>query len=299
MIGNSVEALMLPQAGDSHPSSGLSRGILRIVLLEIDKIAQIYDLPLCDDVDEDRYFRAIAPYLRAVKAAWREDNQRPLGAEFGKIRAGIRDLGRWRRMPSEEEVAEIVFAALGMNETGAEAEARRVIAAPRLPQLPSVPANKKQLPPWLLEFASAVGDNELAQKTFIVPLLNMSDEAARRAIGKTAEGRDKARDSAHGTSAERMAQAGKRLRQQERRTFVDDCLRSVRGIVRESVPETESGRLRLGLMGLLLRRWRESACPLSCLQSHPRYCRGGLLFLVASRALLSSRCLARPGDVQV
>lgn len=229
-----LSELMKPAPGDSHPASGLGRGILRIVLLEIDKIAALYDLPLCDDVDESRYLRAIAPYLRAVKAAWREDNQKPLGAEFSRIRAGIRDLGRWRRMPSEEEVAQIVYDVMGLNETGAEAEARRVITSPRLPALPYVPTSDKAKPSWLAEFASAVGDNELAQKTFIVPLVNMSDEAARGAIVKIAEGREKARATAHGSSAERMVEAGKRQRRVERREYVEDCLKSVSSIVREA-----------------------------------------------------------------
>jgi len=235
----SLEELQRQDPEDNHPSSGLTRGIMRLVLLEVDKVATIAGLPECDDVDEARYLRALAPYLRAVKDAWSEDNQKPLGSELGNIRAGIREFARWRRTPTEDEVSEIVYRALGRERpavvSGGDAAARRVVSAPSAPALPAVPHSEKSAPRWLPEFAHAVGENELAQRTFIVPLLNMSDEGQiRRAITAIADGRQKAKE---GTGAERIVQQAQRQRKQERRGYIDNCLKSVRQILQESNDE--------------------------------------------------------------
>jgi len=235
--------LVAPAPGDSHPASGLTRGVMRLVMLESDKIAAQYGLPPCDDVDEGRYLRALAPYLRAIKAAWSESNQKPLGEELGKIRGGIREFSKWKRPPTELELSEIVYAAIGQERpvvvTGADAEARQVVSAPS-PRMIESATSGKRAPSWLPEFAEAVGDNELAQKTFLIPLLNMSDEwKVRSAIAAIAKGRDTARK---GTSMERMVSDAQRKRQGERTGYIDDCLRSVRQIVankRREISESE------------------------------------------------------------
>lgn len=237
----SLEELQRTVPGDDSPCVGLIRGIMRLVLLEVDKVATIAGLPECDDVDEKRYLRALAPYLRAVKDAWSEENQKPLGSELGNIRAGIREFARWKRTPTEEEVSEIVYRALGRERphatTGADAQARRLVSVPQAAALPPVPQGQKEAPSWLPEFAHAVGDNELAQRTFIVPLLNMADDgAARRAICSIAEGRDKAKQ---GSGEDRLVLQAQRQRKQERRGYIDNCLRSVRQILQQGMEESE------------------------------------------------------------
>lgn len=225
-----------PQPQDSHPAAAHCRGVVFLVFLEVQRIAEACGLPDVDDVDEKAYLRALTPYLRAVKKAYSEQSPRPLGEELGKIRASVREFGRWRRKPTEKELTEIVCRAMGIESpqaiTGADEAARRIVTTPKA--LPPVPLDAREAPAWLPEFAEAVGGNELAIKPFLLPLLNMSDDAARKAIAAIKRGRDRAR-----MNPERMIEQARHQRRTERTDFVTRCVRDVVRMGREYQAQTE------------------------------------------------------------
>lgn len=224
--------LVKQRPGDTHPASGLSRGVLHLVMLEMDRLAETFELPPCDDIDEERVMLALAPYLRAVKNAFSEQNQTPLGDELKKIRCGIREYARYRRLPTGEEISEIVYRALGQEKPvlvpGGEAQARRVVSAP--PRALLEPRQGQNASPsWLGEFAEVVGDNDLLAKTAIRPLLNMSEPAARRAILMMRTGKEK---KLAGDSENLERQRASTQRRKGRTDFVSGLLAEVKAINR-------------------------------------------------------------------
>jgi hypothetical protein len=225
-----ISDLLKPQPGDIHPSSGLCRVIEHLVFLEINKLAALYSLPLLDDVDEERYLRSLAPFLRAVKSGWTPQNPRPLADELRKVRAGIREFERWRRKPTEEELLEVVCGALGQDKpvpvTGGEVQARALVTAPPRNLLPQAPARAER-PVWLEEFAAVVEGNELLAKTAIRPLLNMSDDAARRAILMMKAGKESKRA---GDSEILQQQRASTERRKARTDFVGSLLAEVKAM---------------------------------------------------------------------
>ena len=230
----SFSELSKPRPGDTHPASGFSRGVLHLVMLEMDRLAETFELPPLDDLDEERVMHALAPYLRAVRSAFCEQNQAPLGPELRKIRSGIREFARWRRLPTQEEISEIVYGALGQEKpaivTGGEAQARSVVSAPPRALLEPTPQSSSSRPTWLEEFAEVVGDNELLAKTAIRPLLNMSDGAARRAILMMRAGKESKRA---GDSEHLQQQRASTERRQARTDYVGSLLAEVKAMNRK------------------------------------------------------------------
>jgi hypothetical protein len=127
-----IATLLAPRPSDAHPSSGLGRVVVHLVLFEIGKLAEQFSLEPLDDVDEERYTRAIAPLLRAMRDEFGPGNLRPRESELRRVRSGIRELERWRRKPTEAELREVVDKVMGIERvvvTGADAQARRVVSA--------------------------------------------------------------------------------------------------------------------------------------------------------------------------
>lgn len=217
------------QQGDSHPAVAHCRGVVYLVLSEVAKVAEACGLPEVDAVDEDAYIRALAPYLRSVKAHYSQSNQQPLGSELGMIRAKIREFNRWRRKPSEREMTQIVCDVMGLEIqviTGGDEQSRQVVSPERM----IAPKKRQDRPDWLPELAAAVGDNELAIKTFLPCLLNIQDDReARKAIAAIAEGRRRHKAGMNRAELEARQQARK-----DRRRFVDDCAREVLLMARRS-----------------------------------------------------------------
>jgi len=228
---NSVEDLFRPMPGDTHLASGVCRVITHLVIHEINRVAEAANLPLVDDVDEERYLPAIAPLLTRAKRDWRQDNPRPCGDELKAVRAAIREFDRWRRKPTAEELSETVYKALGIEKpvpvSGGDAEARKVVTAP--------PAFKEEQPrperpSWLVEFAEVVGDNELLAGVAIRPLLNMSDGAARRAILMMRAGKEQKRS---GDSEHLQQQRASTERRKARTDYVGSLLAEVKAMNRK------------------------------------------------------------------
>lgn len=232
---SNMAELIAPRPGDAHPSSGLGRVVVHLILFEIGKLAEQFQLAPLDDVDEERYVRALSPLLKAMRDEFAPHNLRPRSKELSQVRAGIREFERWRRKPSEEELRGIVDKAMGIVRTqvsGADMQARRVFRPGSLPAIPAASDEDREPPAWLPELAQAVGGNELMAKTFIVPLLNMDEASARRAIAKIREGREAAR-----ARVDREEERAKRETRAKRASFTSRCLSQVLGQMRASRAE--------------------------------------------------------------
>jgi hypothetical protein len=132
-------------------------------------------------------------------------------------------LGKGEFRPRYGAVEVMVHDLFDIPETEADAKAQEVIDSRSA--LPPVPIDRKETPPWLGEFAEAVGDCEYAS-AFLIPLLNMSDERARSAIAAIAEGRRKAKEARPSTGQDAR---------RARRDYVDACLRAVKAHQRTRV----------------------------------------------------------------
>ena len=229
-LTTSREELMKPQQGDYHPMSGYGRVVLRLVLLEVDRLCDQFQLEVCDDVDAERYERALVGFYVLAHRQWSPQSPSPCGEQLRQIRSGIREFERWRRKPTEEELRQIVDKACGIERqevSGADAAARRVVSAPRLPELPPAPRGDT-LPSWLPSLVDAVGDNDLALQTFMMPLLNMSENGAYRAIENIRKGVESGKER-----RERMVEEARRVRRSERQSFVGRCHAEAKRLLRE------------------------------------------------------------------
>ena len=232
------EVLLAPQEGDASPASGFARLVMRVVIAEVDKICAQFDLPECDELDEERYERAMGGYLAMAARQWSPQTPTPCGAELRAIRSGIREFERWRRKPNEEELQAIVDKACGITRqsiTGADEAARRVVSQPQVLGLPPVPDDLRGMPAWLPNLVAAVGDNELAISTFMVPLLNMTEGEARKAIARIAEGVRAAKERKEGAAQKARAQ-GRTARQ----SYVKRCQQEAIRLARAARHEEES-----------------------------------------------------------
>ena len=240
----------MPLPGDAHPSSGACRVVTHLIFHEINRVAETAQLPALDETDERRYLPAIKPLVEAVKARWSSQNPLPCRDEVEQVRASIREFDRWRRKPTGLELRDIIRDALGLLAltemlTGAQEAERTVLGAPQefrqrqeesRQSQPEPPAQDEapklrqdDLPEWLPAFARAVGHNELKQKTFLIPLLQIKDkEAIYRAIAAIEQGNTVDRNK---RQAERLVEQAQRQRKKERTSYVGSCLTSIRQIL--------------------------------------------------------------------
>lgn len=191
-------------------------GDVEMALLSEAEVAEI--LVLADRSAKERkaYFEAMSPIKDLVlKGRIKRTDPRVWKLTFA--------LGKGEFRPRYGAVEVMVHDLFDVPETEADAKAQEVVDSRSA--LPPVPVDRKEMPPWIGEFAEAVGDCEYAN-AFLIPLLNMSDEGARSAIVAIAEGRRKAKTprSSSGQDA-RLA----------RKAYVDSCLRAVRAHQRTSV----------------------------------------------------------------
>lgn len=175
--------------------------------------AEVEDILVMEDRatrERKAYFEAMAPLKDLVmRGRIKRTDPRIWKLTFA--------LGKGEFRPKYGAVEVLVADLFDIPETEADAKAQEVIDSRGA--LPPPPVERKDLPPWLGEFKAAIGDCEYAE-AFLYPLLNMSDEAARRAIVAIGEGRLKAK------APRPDARADSR---KERRDYVDKCLRAMKG----------------------------------------------------------------------
>lgn len=137
-------ALMAPRTGDSSPASGYGRMVQHCILGELEKLIGQFQLPALDDVAEEAYNAALRPLYLLIKAQWGKEGAPlyPCEAEIKRIRLAVREFSRYRRVPTAGELQERVDEICGVERqvlSGAERQARTVVASPLGPSILGIP----------------------------------------------------------------------------------------------------------------------------------------------------------------